>query len=179
MRLLAETLAVLARYDLPFAIVGATAMAAHGVARATLDVDLLVPGRAALDSPAWSELRESGASVEIRKGEADDPLDGVVRLRRTGESPIDIIVGSWTWQRRAIERASVVRVLGVEAPVVSAVDLVLLKLYAGSPQDCWDVARLLSSAPLAGLRERVDEEVEDLPAECRVLWKSIRKDISA
>jgi hypothetical protein len=173
MSLLAETVEALTRHDLCFAIVGATAMAAHGVARATLDVDLLLVGRAALESRAWSELRQGGVDVDIRRGAADDPLAGVVRLRRDGEAPIDVIVGTAAWQRRALERARASEVLGVVGPVAGVLDLILLKLYAGSPQDCWDISRLLaSSAP--ELLLHVDAEVDSLPPECRELWKTLR-----
>ena len=35
-------------------------MAAHGVAPATMDVDLLLVGRECLDPPAWDDLRQRG-----------------------------------------------------------------------------------------------------------------------
>ena len=173
MTLFAETLETLSKHELRCAVIGATAMAAHGVARATMDVDLLLIGRGALDSPAWDHLRQSGVSVEIRRGDADDPLEGVVRLRRADALPIDVIVGSAPWQQRVIERAAHVDLFGARAPVATARDLILLKLFAGSPQDRWDVARLLATSPDPELRRNVETDLDALPGKCRKLWRSI------
>jgi len=173
MTLLAETVASLSCHDLRCAMIGAAAMAAHGVARATMDVDLLLTGHRTLVSPVWDQLRGSGVSVEVRRGDRDDPLVGVVRLRREGELPIDIIIGGASWQRRAVEDATAVDVLGATIPVASARDLILLKLFAGSPQDRWDIIRLLSASNDPGLPGRVESELNALPAECRTLWRSI------
>lgn len=174
MTLLSETLDILSRHGLRCAVIGATAMAAHGVARATMDIDLLLVGRETLDSFAWDELRRSDALVDIRRGDADDPLDGVVRLQRKDSAPIDVMVGSATWQRRAVERAAEIDILGTRAPVATAHDLILLKLFAGSPQDRWDVLRLLATSQDPQLPLTVERDLDALPADCRVLWRSLR-----
>ena len=173
MSLLAETLEALADCDLRCAVIGAAAMAAHGVARATMDVDLLLVGRASFECDAWEALRRSGVEVEIRPGSPDDPLVGVVRLRRNEDLPVDVIVGSAPWQRRAIDRAASIELLGTRAPVASARDLILLKLFAGSPQDKWDIARLLAASPDPDLARGVERELTELPRECSNTWRSI------
>jgi len=173
MTLLAETFDALSRHGLRFTMIGAAAMAAHGVARATMDIDLLLVGRESLDSPAWDDLRRSGVSVDVRRGDADDPLDGVVRLLRDGELPIDVVVGSAAWQRRAITRARSVDFLGIRIPVASARDLILLKLFAGSPQDRWDITRLLAASGDPGLPSEVESDLDALPEGCREVWQSI------
>jgi hypothetical protein len=174
MSLLAATVEALSRHRLSCAIIGATAMAAHGVARATMDIDLLLIGRDCLDSPVWHELQERGIDVEIRRGDHDDPLDGVVQLRQAGSAPIDVIVGSTLWQRRVVERATTLDLFGTLVPVAEARDLVLLKLYAGSPQDCWDVSRLLEVADKS-LAHAVTDEIDALPEEAQELWRSIHR----
>ena len=63
----------------------------------------------------------------------------MVRFGAPGESPIDVVVGKFGWQRRVLERAEPMG----ELPVVRAADLILLKLYAGGPQDAWDIQQLL------------------------------------
>jgi hypothetical protein len=173
LNLLDETLRALKSHGLRAAVIGAAAMAAHGVARATMDVDLLLVGRESLDSEAWEDLRRSGVAVEVRRGASDDPLAGVIRLRHNGDLPIDVIVGAASWQRRAIDRAVVSEVLGVSAPVATAHDLILLKLYAGSPQDRWDVTRLLATAPTPDLARSVEADLGELPRESREVWRSI------
>lgn len=177
MNLLATTLEALARHDLPSAVIGAVAMAAHGVARATMDIDLLLVGREALDSPAWPELRQTGIDVAIRRGTADDPLLGVVRLRTVDAAQLDVVVGGALWQRNVIDRAAPAKLFDCVARVASASDLVLLKLYAGSPQDRSDILRLLGASSDTSLSERVDSELPHLPRRCRELWASIRRDL--
>ncbi|MFN2427348.1 MAG: hypothetical protein ABR587_12980 [Candidatus Binatia bacterium] len=173
MNLLAETLDALKGHGLSCAVIGAAAMAAHGVARATMDVDLLLVGRESLDSRAWEQLQRTGAEVEIRRGAPDDPLAGVVRVRHDQSQPIDIVIGAAAWQRRAIERAVPATILGMVAPVATAPDLILLKLYAGSPQDCWDISRLLAASSAEGVEHAVESELPSLPVECGRLWKTI------
>lgn len=173
MSLLAETLEVLSKHELSCAAIGAAAMAAHGVARSTMDIDLLLVGRHCLDSPAWDSLRRGGVSVDVRRGDADDPLAGVVRVRRADALPIDVVVGSFAWQQRVIDRAAPVEIHGALVPVAAVRDLILLKLYAGSPQDRWDVERLLETSSDPALAREVESEVDALPHESRELWRSI------
>lgn len=173
MSLLTETLDALSAHGLRCAMIGAAAMAAHGVARATMDIDLLLVGSECLASPAWDALRRSGLDVDVRRGDADDPLAGVVHLQRAGEQPIDVVVGSASWQRRAIDDATSIEFLGVRVPVASAHDLILLKLYAGSPQDRWDITRLLAALPNPELPREVESRLSALPPECRDSWREI------
>ena len=92
MSLLARVSALLDRRGTRFAAIGAAALAAHGVLRATADLDLLVIDPACLDDRVWHELVESRVRVEIRRGDAADPLAGVVRIAAQGEPAIDVIV---------------------------------------------------------------------------------------
>jgi hypothetical protein len=66
--LLAETAAHLRARDIPFALVGAGALAVHGVARSTLDLDLLVTTPACLSAPFWDDLRPA----RTRASEVED-----------------------------------------------------------------------------------------------------------
>lgn len=173
MNIFDETLRALRSHGLRAAVIGAAAMAAHGVARATMDVDLLLVGLESLDSDAWEDLRRSGVNVEVRRGASDDPLVGVIRLRHASDLPVDVVVGGASWQRRAIDRAVVSQILGVDAPVATAHDLILLKLYAGSPQDRWDVTRLLATSSNPDLVRSVEADLSELPRESREVWRSI------
>ena len=153
------------------ALIGAAALAAAGVVRSTLDIDLLTIDARVLGEPWWDVVRSTGASVEVRRGDADDPLAGVVRASMPGERPVDVIVGRHEWQRRAIERA---RRLPTGVRVVLPRDLVLLKLYAGGTQDMWDVRQLLTALAHSPLASEVDEDVADLPPPAASLWAEIR-----
>lgn len=174
MTLLAETAAHLRARDIPFALVGAGALAVHGVARSTLDLDLLVTTPACLSAPFWDDLRPARVEATVRRGDDDDPLAGVVRLRRGDENPVDVVIGRADWQAAAIGRARASEVDGAAVPVVTAADLVLLKLFAGGPQDAWDVTQLLAGDDRAALVAAVERMLPALPAECAALWRRLR-----
>jgi hypothetical protein len=171
LNLLREVGRLLASRRIDHALIGAAALAAHGVARATADFDLLVVDPACLDDALWASLRSSGLDIRIRPGDEADPLAGVVRIASKDETTIDVVVGKLGWQREALGRARANRIGDAELPVVSAADLVLLKLYAGGPQDAWDVDQLLDVDPR--LAAAVEARLSLLPAECTALWRRI------
>jgi hypothetical protein len=148
-------------------------MAVHGVSRATRDLDLLVTSTGCLDPAAWTMLEQEGLLVSIRRGDADDPLMGAVRVTAPGESPVDLVVGRTEWQAAAIERAIVHTIDGLPVPVVTATDLILLKLYAGGPQDAWDVEQLLASGERPALVAGVGAALPLLPEDAQRVWARI------
>lgn len=85
----------------------------------------------------WNELAGSDVAVDVRKGDLDDPLGGVVRIG-AGADQIDLVVGKWTWEQRVVERAQLVEVGGFPMRVPTTSDLILLKLAAGGPIDQQD-----------------------------------------
>lgn len=155
----------------PHALIGAAALAAAGIVRSTLDLDLLTLDHRVLDQIFWGPLRDAGAGIEVRRGDVDDPLAGVVRASMPNERPVDVIVGRHAWQQRAIDRA---QVLPSSARVVQPRDLVLLKLHAGGAQDLWDIGQLLAAAEGPDLASQVDEDLPDLPAPAAALWAGVR-----
>ena len=168
---LERVVALLDERHVPHALVGAAALAAAGIARSTYDVDLLTGDATVLQHEFWSALRDDGIAVDLRRGDADDPLAGVVRFDQAGERPVDLIVGKHEWQQRVVARA--VRP-AKGAPIVTAADLVLLKLYAGGAQDLWDIRALLATPGGPDIARQVDREIGSLPAAMSGIWKSIR-----
>lgn len=153
------------------ALVGAAALAVHGVSRSTFDRDLLVWDPRALEPDTWNVFAAS-AGVDIRRGDADDPLAGVIRLTQDGERDVDVIVGRHAWQRRLTEDATIVSTPDGPLPVVSPAGLVLLKLYAGGPQDLWDIQQLRAIAG-PGLDDAVRAAIAPLPAPARATWDAL------
>jgi Nucleotidyl transferase of unknown function (DUF2204) len=165
--------ALLEAERIAFAVVGATAMAVHGVSRSTRDVDLLALDARCLASTTWAKLQARGVAVTLRVGGADDPLAGVVRLTADGESPVDVVVGKVAWQSSVLERATRRAIGDVTVPVAAPADLVLLKLYAGGPQDAWDIAQLLDAGDRAVLVAQVQGALPALPEDSRRLWSRV------
>jgi hypothetical protein len=172
--LVARVSAVLRARGIPFALVGAGALAARGVARSTFDLDLFTTVPAPLDAHFWADLSATpGIRVVARSGDAEDPLLGVVRIEADGERTVDVVVGRHAWQADVVARATPVALAGVLLPVATASDLVLLKLYAGGSQDRWDIEQLLAGEDRASVVAEVDARVAALASEARRLWASL------
>lgn len=170
--LVARVAALLERLGVPYALVGAGALAVHGVARSTFDLDLMATTATLLDPSLWAELAD--ARVDIRRADADDPLAGVVRIQAEGQRDVDVVIGRLAWQAEAISRARRVRLVGTTIPVVTSADLVLLKLYAGGSQDAWDIEQLLGGASeRAAIVEEVQMRLDRLPSSAARLWARI------
>jgi hypothetical protein len=167
--LLTAIAAVLEQAGIPHALVGAAALAVHGVSRSTFDQDLLVTDRRALNPDMWREL--PGVSVDVRKGDSDDPLAGVIRFTASGQRDVDIIVGRHAWQSSMLARARRVSLGERTIPVVGVSDLILLKLYAGGVQDRWDIAQLLAASGSPEVEADVERGLADLPNRCAEMWR--------
>ena len=156
----------LAERGVSFALIGARAMALRGMLRSSLDTDFLTTDGSVLSGEFWRDL--ANANADVRRGDLTDPLAGVVRIVIADER-VDVVVGKYKWQRSVVERAEPV----LDFPVVQTADLVLLKLFAGGPQDMWDVHALLASEPM--IAAAVDGRVLDLPGDAQEAWRRVRE----
>ena len=168
--LLSTIAGALEEAGIPYALVGAAALAVHGVSRSTIDQDLLVTDRRALDPDLWRTL--TGISVDLRRGDSDDPLAGVIGFTAHGQRDVDVIVGRHAWQASMLARARRVPLGARAIPVVSVPDLILLKLYAGGAQDRWDIAQLLAAVGSPEVQAEVERGLADLPGRCGEMWRS-------
>lgn len=156
---------------IPHALIGAAALATHGISRSTLDQDLLTTDARALDAATWQTMRD--ADIDIRRGDAADPLAGVMRLTAPHERDVDVIVGRHAWQGVLVDEAETIETAEGRLRVVTPAALVLLKLYAGGTQDLWDIAQLRAAlGPV--LDAEVDARVSQLPADAQAAWATVR-----
>lgn len=155
-----------------YAVIGAIAVAARGAPRSTFDFDLFTTDHRVLETSAWRELRESGIEVDVRKGDFDDPLAGVIRVGK-GLDQVDVVVGKWKWEEAVIERAEIIEIDGIPMRIPQTSDLILLKLAAGGPIDQQDVVRLLAANARDRLVEEVNERIGGLPDDARLLWQKM------
>lgn len=168
--LLGDVVAHLEGKGIPAALIGATALTAYGVARATFDADLITVSRDVLSREFWVPL---AADVDVRRGDFDDPLAGVVRINRANDRQVDVIVSKYRYVRDVVERAERQTIAGVDLHVARLADLVLLKLDAGGTQDRWDIERVLDQATPDLLAE-IEQHLPQLPEDARALWSRIR-----
>jgi hypothetical protein len=127
----------------PVALMGAMALAAWGVVRATADIDWLVGAPTSRAFADWAEtLAQQGFAVQHRPSAVGDPLGDVVEA--TGEDfECQCIMATHVHEWRALDRAKPYRFQGTAVSVITIEDLMLLKCYAGGPQDWEDIRRLL------------------------------------
>ncbi len=170
----AELLADLSERGLPVCLIGAAALSVHGFSRYSVDVDLLTVDRRALSELFW---RGAPFLPEVRRGDDDDPLAGVVRWKV--DPPVDLVVGKGHAARFAIETAEARA--GVPCLVATPLALALLKLEAGSPQDCADVLSLaVAQRELNGARwiGEIEGQLTGLSKEARRAWESLRPELA-
>jgi hypothetical protein len=138
-----------------YGLIGGFAAAAWGVPRATHDIDfVLVAG-----STDHREIAEA-IGAQFRAGDPSDPLRGVFHLTIDTKGqviPIQLILLPTRWTDAVLNGLQTLPILDCSVPVVSWQTLVLLKLYAGSPQDLTDAEAVLATRqPNAGqLREMI------------------------
>ena len=77
MSLMAEVVAILRGERIDQALIGAAALAVHGVSRATADIDFLTVDTRVLEAALWESLSTKGVALRVLKGDFDDPLAGV------------------------------------------------------------------------------------------------------
>ena len=166
---------ILDRLGARYAVIGAMAMAARGYPRFTLDFDFLTTDQGVLKAEAWETLVRDGIVVDVRKGEFDDPLAGVVRVGDPAE--VDVVVGKWKWEQIVIENAELLQVAGMTLPVAKASDIILTKLNAGGHKSRLDVMGLLEVGPREQLIAEVEAKLGDFPSiaekEARAMWELI------
>lgn len=141
-----------ARLGLRWYVFGAQAVAAHGVPRATQDVDVTVLADTPTARRLLEQLRARG--LVHRFPEIADEL-----LTRSQVAPlvhpatgfeVDLVLGGTELEEVAAERAEHVTIAGVRVPVSAPTDLAISKMIAGRPLDHQDVRSLIAAG-------RVDE----------------------
>ena len=139
-----DMLRALARHDVRHLVVGAHALAVHGVPRSTGDIDIWIdpsPGNA---SRAWAALVEFGAPVAALGVSARD-LQAPDLVVQIGLPPrrIDLLTSltgiefAEAWDRRALFPVD-----DLDVPFLDRESLLVNKRAAGRPKDLADVAAL-------------------------------------
>lgn len=124
-----------------YALIGGFAVSAWGVPRATQDIDFAVAIGAA--DPQVLAMFLDG---HYETGDADDPLRGVIHTSiQAGATPVSLqlIFFPSALTEITFRHVESLSVLEHVVPVVSWQALILLKLYAGGPQDTLDAQQIL------------------------------------
>jgi len=132
-----------------FLVVGAFAMAAHGVPRATGDLDLWINPVRENASRVWRALLRFGAPVEAASLTIEDLVDpGMVFQMGQPPRRVDVLTGidgvsfGDAWPNRKL-----VTVEGLEIPFLGREDLIRNKKASGRDKDLVDLKTLQGHEP--------------------------------
>ena len=145
---------------------GAQAAILHGSTRLSADVDVTVDLGARRGRDLVDALSRHGFTLRVPDAEGFVDATRVVPLvHRASRMPLDIVLAGPGLEERFFARATERRVGDVPVPVVSAEDLVAMKILAGRPRDMEDVASIL--------RTRRDIDVDAVRTVLRLLERAL------
>ena len=137
-----EILSAFCEEKVKFMLVGAYAVAAHGLPRATGDIDLWIDCSKENAARVWQALKKFGARLVDF---SEDDLQSAGTVIQLGVSPrrIDILTEiTGVKFAEAEPHKLVLEIEGIQVPVIGRADLIKNKSALGRPQDQADVARL-------------------------------------
>ncbi len=144
-----DLLRALAATNARYLIVGAHAMAVHGVPRATCDLDIWIDPAAGNAARVWAALGEFGAPVaDHGLTVADLQTPGTVYQIGLPPRRIDLLTSvSGLGFEQAWERRLEMPVAGISVPFLGRDDLIRNKLASGRDRDLLDVRLLQRVQP--------------------------------
>ncbi len=125
--------------EVPYAVIGATALGVRGLPRFTADLDVVVYREAAFE--ALDALTVAGFTPDVDVDRDAEPEALYVMRREKGT--VDVLVASAEPESTVIAEATRALVFGVDSPVASLEHLVLMYLYSNQPRHLGDLARIV------------------------------------
>lgn len=113
---------------MPYAVVGATALAVRGLPRMTRDLDVVVVIDEA--TRAIQALEAGKLKAVTPKGAPGEPEPMIVFVDPETRVEVDLLLAAGDPEATVCEEAPRARVFGVEAPVATLEHLLLLYLYS-------------------------------------------------
>jgi predicted nucleotidyltransferase len=148
--LLLDVIKVLQREGIEYTVVGALAAAVYGSIRASVDADALLSVAVSRLPGLARALEKDGFSVELRYGDADDPIPAMLLVSDVHQNRVDLLGGLRGLDPEALSRAVDIPFGGESLRVVGREDFIAMKCFAGGPQDLEDARIALQTG------ERID-----------------------
>lgn len=139
-----RALRALSAAEVPYAVIGATALAVRGLPRMTRDLDVVVVIEDAFDALDALESAGFRSVTPVRRSEEPEPM--YVLERSGGE--VDVLVAAAEPESTVVAEAKEAEVFGVRAPVASLEHLLLMYLYSNQPKHLGDFARIVVESPV-------------------------------
>lgn len=134
------------------------AASVHGIVRASVDADAILSLTIQETPKLERELKAAGFATELRRGDPDDPISGVLSLTDEYQNRVDLLVGLRGLDPGAFARTIELIFHGTILTVAGLEDFIAMKVFAGGPQDLAD-ARAAISAAGRGLNQRLAKEL--------------------
>jgi predicted nucleotidyltransferase len=144
--LLVDAVEVLQREKIDYAVIGAFALSAHGVVRASTDVDVLLFTTPQHLTKLRTRFQRAGFGTELRQGETDDPIPAMLILSDGHHNQVDLLSGLRGMDPAIFSRTMEVPFMGANLRIVGREDFIAMKCFAGGPQDILDAQSAYRSA---------------------------------
>ena len=144
--LLLDAVEILQREKIDYAVVGAFALSAHGVVRASTDVDVLLFTTPQHLAKLRARFQRAGFGTELRHGEADDPIPAMLILSDSHNNHVDLLGGLRGMDPAIFSRTVDVPFMGMDLRIAGREDFIAMKCLAGGPQDILDAQSAYRSA---------------------------------
>jgi hypothetical protein len=145
-----DAVEILKREKIDYLVIGAFALAAHAVVRASSDVEALLGVAVSSLAKLAKKFGTLGFTTALRRGEVDDPILGMIVLSDSYGNQVDLLGGLRGLDPKIFSRAVEVPFLGENLRIVGREDFIAMKCFAGGPQDVEDARSvyLNASSPL-------------------------------
>ncbi len=146
-KLLLDVVEVLAARSIEYAVIGALAASLYGAGRASLDADLVVSSSVMEGTRINEALKQAGLTTEIRRGDLEDAIPGLVRVSDSFGNQVDVLLGIRGLDPKAFSRTVEVPLEGTRLRFVGLEDFIAMKVAAGGPIDLLDAENAIAAHP--------------------------------
>jgi hypothetical protein len=171
--LLLDAVDLLARVNVPYAVIGAMAASVHGVVRASVDADAVLAAPVHELRNLDREFRAAEFATELRYGDPDDPIAAVLTLTDAYDNRVDLLVGIRGLDAAAFTRVVNVPFQGATLRVIGLEDFIAMKLFAHGPQDLADAAFAVAVADKAVNYDLLRELAERFGCDTRTALETL------
>jgi predicted nucleotidyltransferase len=137
---------ILTRENIDYLIIGAFALAVHGVVRASSDVDALLYVSYKRLAAISTIFEASEFDAALRRGDDDDPILSMLVLSDVYGNRVELLGGLRGMDPKIFSRAVEVPFHGVNLRIVGREDFIAMKCFAAGPKDLADARAAFEGA---------------------------------
>ena len=133
-----DSVEILTREKIDYAVIGAFALSVHAVVRASSDVDALLQVSFARLSAVAKVFEGEGFQATLRRANDDDTIMNMLVLEDAHANRVKLSGGLKGLDPNVFTRSIEVPFRGVNLRIVGREDFIAMKYFAGRPQDLAD-----------------------------------------